>query len=488
MRRKCGTGGIIKKLANGDIDYVQYANPIASVVDILGNQGGYNGVGSSALSYGIRGAAAGAALGPIGAGVGAGIGAAVGGITAAINKQKYMEEMRRQKNNELSQRRRIGASTVDVYPVHGSSTTDYYANGGIRSRGGALIPLSKRAKLAHGNTHEQGGIKVEPNLEVEDQEVKVEMPGYDVWFSNRIGVGGKTFAQHAQQIAADYASNEQAKRVGSMYSRGSAERNIQKLDSTVETLAVVQDRINGRPNRVAANGTIVPYLDNIVNAAVTANYPTVPNLQRSVAYELPTTVNVQDRIDSIESQVAGAQSGLQRSTSNSANLRGNLVGLRTQAMQQLDSVLVNKQNIEQELLARNVQNKQAVTNSNVGITNQERLMQYERRTGIAGEISANAANAVEDARVQQLTENQERKDAAEIALLQNYYKTYGIYDRTVNDDLQLLMSGKISVDEFRKRMSAKNVPAPPSTPPTGVQIGSADDLETVTNFMYSRVR
>ncbi len=157
-------------------------------------------------------------------------------------------------------------------------------------------------------------------------------------------------------------------------------------------------------------------------------------------------------------------------------------------MQQLDSVLVNKQNIEQELLARNVQNKQAVTNSNVGITNQERLMQYERRTGIAGEISANAANAVEDARVQQLTENQERKDAAEIALLQNYYKTYGIYDRTVNDDLQLLMSGKISVDEFRKRMSAKNVPAPPSTPPTGVQIGSADDLETVTNFMYSRVR
>ncbi len=284
MRRKCGTGGIIKKLANGDIDYVQYANPIASVVDILGNQGGYNGVGSSALSYGIRGAAAGAALGPIGAGVGAGIGAAVGGITAAINKQKYMEEMRRQKNNELSQRRRIGASTVDVYPVHGSSTTDYYANGGIRSRGGALIPLSKRAKLAHGNTHEQGGIKVEPNLEVEDQEVKVEMPGYDVWFSNRIGVGGKTFAQHAQQIAADYASNEQAKRVGSMYSRGSAERNIQKLDSTVETLAVVQDRINGRPNRVAANGTIVPYLDNIVNAAVTANYPTVPNLQRSVAY------------------------------------------------------------------------------------------------------------------------------------------------------------------------------------------------------------
>ena len=467
MRVKYACGGKKRKMSTGgSVDYSSMYAQAANLVGLAAEQpiGEKPNVGGKIAAGAVQGAAAGAALGPWGAVAGAAIGGIASGITASKEKKQYEKNERMQDNL----RKLAGRTTLGNFPVQGNSSADYYAYGGRKkyATGGYMMPLNKKAKKAYGATHENGGIDLPGNIEVEDQEVQISMPGYDIWFSDRLGYKGKSFAKHAEKISAQVAAEEEKKAKGSVYSKGTATRNVEKLDMATEALATLQDFARGRvgSTRRMAEGGLVPYLDNVANMAVTTAAPLPPKPVAVTPFTLPTEYNSDAEIENIRSQIESGERALERTTSSSSGLRANIVGLRTQGMRAVNDVLQKDQNTELQLRTQDALNKQQVSALNTGQINQYNQQLFQRRVGQASAISANAANLVEDDRMARFENNQRARDVAEIELLKEYYKTYGVYDRTVDQDLEELMTGTITIDEFKKRMQKKNVPPPPQLP------------------------
>ena len=190
------------------------------------------GTSSTAKSAGkmaLQGAAAGAALGPIGAGVGALAGGAVGLLSQnKINKEIRGENMAQESDDARSRMNRLDilSSTTNNDPsmalaMGGSIYQNniitpaflmkkrMLKNGGSLLDGKEIVPTVNPlplTKYKNGNTHENGGVAITPNIEVEKGETRFE----DYVFSNELKIPGSkmTFAQKSKQINAKYKKRE----------------------------------------------------------------------------------------------------------------------------------------------------------------------------------------------------------------------------------------------------------------------------------------
>lgn len=154
------------------------------------------------------------------------------------------------KQQEDSQRDMYSRSYLANNPAAGQEGASIYAAYGTKGKipklamGGDLNPIASNMDKAVGNTHEQGGITLdneqgEPTAEVENQEVIVNK---NQVLSDRLPfTGGKTFAQKGEELAADKAKNEHNLKGTDMFARGTAKRNVEKIDKEVDLLLKYQD-------------------------------------------------------------------------------------------------------------------------------------------------------------------------------------------------------------------------------------------------------
>ena len=159
------------------------ANIAADLVDTFVDEeeGREVNLGKRAVSGALSGAATGAKLGSILPGPGTAIGTAVGTVAGGIGG--YIAGQKEQE-----------ATTAALRASHG------------RANGGFLNPhelaMGGDIEEINGPTHEEGGVDMGPNAEVEGGEVKVA----DYIFSDRLGMpdSKKTFADEAKKIKKKY--------------------------------------------------------------------------------------------------------------------------------------------------------------------------------------------------------------------------------------------------------------------------------------------
>lgn len=129
-------------------------------------------------------------------------------------------------------------------------TSSFYAEtGGLRVPGGKVVPIegSDAVKFV-GRKHSEGGIKIDPQTEVEGGETmdKVMMNGgkpNDYFFSSYLKLGGKSFARRHQEIL----------------KAGGSQKQIQDLAKKQEAVANKKGEKDRGPEQIAAYGGIHKY-------------------------------------------------------------------------------------------------------------------------------------------------------------------------------------------------------------------------------------
>lgn len=176
---------------------------------------------TGALRMGGQGAAIGTMVAPgIGTAIGGGLGLLIGGATAYNNSQKQAKEI-----NDNIMDSRYGEENKDKYFP--------WSGGTLFAEGGNLDPT-----IIQGSTHEEGGVSLSPQVEVEKDEV--------VWnkyvFSNRIvnPKTNQTFADDAKKIIGKYKERD-----SDPYSEKSLNKEMEALRVVheVEKMKIEQDRL-----------------------------------------------------------------------------------------------------------------------------------------------------------------------------------------------------------------------------------------------------
>ena len=189
----------------------------------------------------------------------AGIGAGIAGVKALKNRNEQRdiqaEEEEQQRINDLRMGRAQNAafrqgftqSGIDQgYNIGNSMTNSYIPGyqmakyGGKKVSGGEIQGMPGGAKKFVGKSHEQGGIMLDPQTEVEGGETmdKVKMSDgdkSDYIFSKTLRLGGKSFAQRHEEIL---------RRGGS---KGRMQKKIQDLAKMQEAVAAKQGKDENGP-------------------------------------------------------------------------------------------------------------------------------------------------------------------------------------------------------------------------------------------------
>lgn len=211
-----------------------------------------NNTTNQTVSGVVSGATSGMSMGPIGAAVGAVVGGVTGLITSGVENTKYLKEHEEARLRDRARREDISKTIMSSYPTKGvSGVTAFYGlggrmkyalGGGMQQQGGNFEPVASDTQVVDGNTHEQGGVSVGGN-EVENNEVmKQQGDGSTNVYSDRLEVEkGVTFAQKAAEIAKRKGKYEEKLEDSSIFVKGTARREIQKLDADLQRLFMQQE-------------------------------------------------------------------------------------------------------------------------------------------------------------------------------------------------------------------------------------------------------
>ena len=171
---------------------------------------------------------------------------------AALREQKNFLSQRY--NQAFASSRLMGSQTGFGYNtstnMNMQPTSSFYAEtGGLRVPGGKVVPIegSDAVKFV-GRKHSEGGIKLDPQTEVEGGETmdKVMMNGgkpNDYFFSSYLKLGGKSFARRHQEIL----------------KAGGSQKQIQDLAKKQEAVANKKGEKDRGPEQIAAYGGIHQY-------------------------------------------------------------------------------------------------------------------------------------------------------------------------------------------------------------------------------------
>ena len=150
----------------------------------------------------------------LGAATGATIGSIAGYVTGKKNIDRFNSE-KRQKDSLLNlERQRVITqasqynqldATNRGYSAQGSNMSSFYGkNGGVvYKQGGSLNPISSDTKLAVGRSHEDGGIRMSDDAEIEGGETVVDKGDHTLVVSDNLvnPKTGRTFAKDDLRLA-----------------------------------------------------------------------------------------------------------------------------------------------------------------------------------------------------------------------------------------------------------------------------------------------
>lgn len=196
----------------------------------------------------VAGAGLGLAIGgPAAMTLGSKLGGIAGGVTSkatgdatgkGLKRKQRREKMKEKRAQQMAQRRamrrRQGGGPQATTASTGQSTG--FAHGGFienqYAKGGSLQNMGQDAKKIKGKKHEQGGVQLDQNTEVEGGETMDKVNGSDYVFSERLRVpdsilpsdkSGMTFADYHEHLIKNDASQ-----------------------SEIDELAAIQERVAGR--------------------------------------------------------------------------------------------------------------------------------------------------------------------------------------------------------------------------------------------------
>jgi hypothetical protein len=440
----------------------------------------------------------------------------------ATNREARLSNDFQMKADEMSDK-----SLLSLFPTNGVNKISRYA------MGGKLLPVNNKVELAVGDSHEKdtnndgsSGI----SLSLQGNEV-AEIEGGEVkWdnkiFSNRIGIKNKSFAKIALDLIktsaykiADEMENkykETANDVRSnIFKRGTSRRMLDKNPNPLNILFKIQEtqkaqqaemkqntdvpqaamgvdlaEVLGKAGNVSAS--IVPYLDNIYNANLTANAPQLPTPTRRVAPTLKTSFDINPQLNEINRDTQALNDIITDTTASTSIANTNRIANRLQSTYAKNRVLSEKQNVETGLLNQQAGINADVTNQNAGILDDYRMREFGRQSDLRAEKSANVANAVEDARMAKIDSNAAKLDKQRIALTAAQYLDTGVLDRSGFDKVMGIIDNGGSLEEAlafmnnqKKRVGLR---APESLPTTikPVSSNSPRTLPQVRTYVPER--
>ena len=207
-------------------------------------------LGGAATGAGI-GLAIGGPFAPITAAVGAGIGGLVSYFKAR-NQEDKQDDFKREQA-AMQKRNRFEGDSLELaqYDDIGSGNFMY-------EDGGEILPLNSNMSVAKGATHEQGGIALNDNVEVEDEEVIMEDGDSTKVFSDNLG-----FSPMAQMLGQQKAILEQklSETMSSIMTHGAAmEKNSDK-----HVLAGNERKFDGYTHRAEMISEEISSIDEALN-------------------------------------------------------------------------------------------------------------------------------------------------------------------------------------------------------------------------------
>lgn len=144
-------------------------------------------------------------------------------------------------------------------------------------------------------------------------------------------------------------------------------------------------------------GRLLPSLiDNVGNAILTKNTPSVPVPLLNRAQPLETRVNVNPQLADARRRRRTVAESILRNTSNSNNAKNNMIASNIATSRGVDEVLGSKENQELMLRNANAQNQQMVSGANTAVMNEYANRNMMRSNDIQARKSANVANLAGD--------------------------------------------------------------------------------------------
>jgi hypothetical protein len=193
----------------------------------------------------------------------------------------------------------------------------------------------------------------------------------------------------------------------------------------------------------AAAGKLTPYLDNIVNAGLTARTPAIPAPILTQAPRLNTRVDINAELADINRTTAARNKTILANTKGSAIARSNLAALSANDIVNKNKIYENQRNQE-----RGLQNQQAVTDyqaslANAGLINDYNYKTMLRKDDIDNRKSANVAQFVEDRQMAEYQKNMSVRDKQALSLVLLKYADSGVLSRAkIKQILEDIANGK----------------------------------------------
>lgn len=182
--------------------------------------------------------------------VAAGIGAGVNYVTGNKKIKEFNTQMDAKKSlarqalidrtNQSSQYNQLDAVNRG-YSTQGSNMSSFYKNGGVvYKQGGSLNPISLDTKLAVGRSHEDGGIKMSEDAEIEGGETVVDKGDHTLVVSDNLvnPITGRTFAKDDLRLAKLARKYEGA-------TTQLAKNSLKHIQAKREALHGLQQQMNG---------------------------------------------------------------------------------------------------------------------------------------------------------------------------------------------------------------------------------------------------
>lgn len=219
------------------------------------------------------GASVGSTFGPWGTAIGAIGGAAVGAVGGISEAQKAQKAWEDSKERERDRREDISKAILTTYPTKGvEGATGFYMYGGKKrntagtmyacggkmkyAMGGMMQgvnpqqfqPVASNVQEVNGAKHEQGGVYAGQGNEVEDAEVLAQQKdGSTNVYSDRLEYAkGVTFADKAEELGKKKGKFEEDLESTSLFVKGSARRNIEKIDNQLNLLFMQQEGMKNK--------------------------------------------------------------------------------------------------------------------------------------------------------------------------------------------------------------------------------------------------
>ena len=379
-------------------------------------------------------------------------GALIGaGFSTVTNVLGAIKANKQQKEQAFDAHRAglIDAKVQDGYDLenfeeNGYNLGSYYRLGGGVNlspnsiKGGKADPLASDTVIMKGKTHEQGGIHLSPDVEVEHDEV---IKGNKVYSDTLKTSKGITYADQAKKYAKERGELETNLKSLKGLERNSAKRKIEILNSKEENLFKEQQMKNGNkggtkfeeggePSGFAkALEAGLPYLDNVVNAGLTLFTPKISKPTYIKPRKLETKVNVNDRINSVNNAVDSSTRFIADNTNNSTTARTAITAARLKGAGIKAGIYANKDNTETQLKNADIRNRQQIDSINAQKTDANNQLQTARQGEIQSRISANVANLADDAITKKNFDESKRYNNEQLAAVKSMFNN-GVTTRT----------------------------------------------------------